>query len=259
MKNFLSIYKNCVKYAFAGAIAYRLNFILTLISALCFYAVFPLVTVLVYSAGASFPGWDLYEVLLIQSIFILSSGLCDLLINGVLWSTMDYIRNGSYEVILLKPMSPLVYLGLTSFNPECVSMIIGGSVLFWVSIARTETTANMIFQFPPLFAAGVAVMTGGLLIVSATSFKWVGNSRIIEIYDSIMTFGKYPVNIFPQALRTFLTFIVPASMIGHYPAAALLDRGSLSAFFAVIPCYLFMLFGVWLYMHMIKLYEGVGG
>jgi ABC-2 type transport system permease protein len=61
-------------------------------------------------------------------------------------------------------------------------------------------------------------------------------------------------------------------MIGFYPASALLGRldqaGSLSlsasvevpvVLISVIPCILFMFFGIWLYHYMVKLYEGVGG
>jgi ABC-2 type transport system permease protein len=48
-------------------------------------------------------------------------------------------------------------------------------------------------------------------------------------------------------------------MIGFFPASALLGRLETSALFAVVPCVLFMLFGIWLYQYMVKLYEGVGG
>ena len=96
-------------------------------------------------------------------------------------------------------------------------------------------------------------------IMAATSFKWVGNSRIPEIFDSIMTFGKYPITIFPQTIRGITTFVVPVSMIGFYPASALLGRLDYTVLFAVIPCLLFMLFGIRLYQYMVKLYEGVGG
>jgi len=95
--------------------------------------------------------------------------------------------------------------------------------------------------------------------MAATSFKWVGNSRIPEIFDSIMTFGKYPVTIFPQVIKSIVTFVIPVGMIGFFPASALLGRLEPAALIAVVPCVLFMLFGTWLYQYMVKLYEGVGG
>jgi ABC-2 type transport system permease protein len=180
--------------------------------------------------------------------------------SNVLWATMEHIREGSFEVVLLRPINPLFFLIATNFDTGSFGLIIGGGVLFGISLANTAVVSFAVIPlFLILFAAGFAVMAGLQMIMAATSFKWVGNSRIPEIFDSIMTFGKYPVNIFPQVIKGITTFIIPVSMIGFYPASALLGRLDPRAVFAVIPCVLFMLAGIWLYHHMIKLYEGVGG
>jgi ABC-2 type transport system permease protein len=260
MKNFFKLYGSCIKIALAGALAYRLNFVLTSLLALILNALFPLVTLLIYNAGASFPGWDIYEVLLLQSVFMMSSGLTYLMCEGVMWATMQHVREGNFEIVLLKPLSPLTYLIATTFQPEVLSMLIAGSVLFGVSAAYTEIAGALaVLQFLILFFAGVCVMVGGQMIVAATSFKWVGNSRLFDINESVMTFGKYPVTIFPQAIRAVATFVIPVGMVAFFPASALLGRADRTAFAAVIPCVLFMLFGIWLYKFMIKKYEGVGG
>jgi len=260
VRKITGIYITCIKIALAGALAYRLNFLLTSLLALGLNALFPLVTILIYNAGASFPGWDFYEVLLLQAVFMLSSGSAYLLFDGVLWASMQHVREGSFEVVLLKPLSPLTYLIVTTFNPEIMGMVIAGSVLFGVSIYFTGIFSLIaIPQFLLLFAAGFCVMAGINMYMAATSFKWVGNSRIPEIFDSLITFGKYPVTIFPQVIRGISTFVIPVGMIGFFPASALLGRVDAVVFAAVIPCVLFMLTGAWLYRHMVKLYEGVGG
>jgi ABC-2 type transport system permease protein len=260
MKRALNIYKTCVATAMARALTYRLNFIFSMIITLCFNLFAPLVTILIYSSGASFPGWNFYEVLLIQSIFTLSLGFACLFFSNVLWSTMQYIREGSFEVVLLRPLNPLFFLIATNFDTGSFGLLIGSGVMFGIAIAHTGVASlAAIPQFLLLFAGGFAVMTGFQLIMAATSFKWVGNSRLPDILDSIMSFGKNPVSIFPQAIKTIATFIIPVGMIGFYPANALLGRLEPAALIAVIPCVLFMFLGIWLYHHMVKLYEGVGG
>jgi len=260
LKRYLSIYKTCAATALASALTYRLNFLLTMLITLGFNILFPLVTILIYRAGASFPGWNFYEVLLMQSIFTLSSGLAMIMFSGVLWTTLQHIREGSFEIVLLRPINPLFFLIATNVDIGSVGLVIGGLALFVFSIVHTGIASlAAIPQFLLLFSAGFAVMAGVNMIMAATSFKWVGNSRIPEIFDSLLTFGKYPITIFPQAIRGIATFAIPVSMIGFYPASALLGRFEPVTLFAVIPCLLFMLFGIWLYLHMIKLYEGVGG
>ncbi|MCL2184727.1 MAG: ABC-2 family transporter protein [Treponema sp.] len=265
MKRYLTIYIECIKTAMARALTYRLNFVLSLLITIGYNALFPLVSILIYRSGASFPGWNFYEVLLMQSIFILSQGFASIMFNNVLWTTMYHIREGSFEIVLLKPLNPLFYLIASNFDPESVGLIIGGIVLFVFSLMQTEianfvcTSAAAIPQFLLLFTAGFAVMAGINLIMAATSFKWVGNSRIPEIFDTVLTFGKYPINIFPAAIKGIVTYIIPVGMIGFYPASALLCRLEPTVLFAVIPCMLFMFLGIWLYQFMVRLYEGVGG
>ena len=261
MKRFLSVYAECIKTAVARALTYRLNFLLSLIITIGYNALFPLVSILIYSNGAGFPGWNFYEVLLMQSIFIISQGLSSIMFSNVLWTTMQHIREGSFEIVLLKPMNPLFFLIASNFDPESAGLIIGGIVLFVFSLVQTEIvfSASAIGQFILLFTGGFLVMAGINMLMAATSFKWVGNSRIPEIFDSVMTFGKYPVTIFPKLIKGIATFVIPVGMIGFYPASALLGRLDPFTLLAVIPCALFMFFGIWIYQYMVRLYEGVGG
>jgi ABC-2 type transport system permease protein len=273
MKRAFNIYKTCVTAAISRALSYRLNFILSMFITLCFNLLFPLTAILIYNSGASFPGWNFYEVLLIQSIFPLSLGFACVLFSNVLWATMQHIRAGSFEVVLLRPVNPLFFLIASNFDTGSFGLLIGGGVMFGIAVTRTGVISPAaIVQFLLLFASGFAVMAGFQLIIAAVSFKWIGNTRLPEILDSIITFGKYPVTIFPRALRAIMSFIVPVSMIGFYPASALLGRldqtGALrlSASFeipfvliSIVPCVLFMFFGIWLYHYMVRLYEGAGG
>ena len=260
MKKFLIVYAECVKTAMARALTYRLNFLLSLVITIGYNALFPLVSILIYRAGASFPGWNFYEVLLMQSIFILSQGFASIMFSNVLWTTLQLIREGSFEIVLLKPMNPLFFLISTNFDAESIGLIIGGGVLFIFSLTRIEIISlAAIPQFLLLFVSGFAVMAGINLIMAATSFKWVGNSRIPEIFNSILAFGQYPVSILPKAIKGIVTFIIPVAMIGFYPASALLGRMDAIFLIAVVPCFLFLYIGVMMYLYMIRLYEGVGG
>jgi ABC-2 type transport system permease protein len=260
MRKILHIYKTCVAIAMSRALTYRLNFVLSMLISLCFNLFFPLVTILIYNSGASFLGWNFYEVLLIQSIFTLSLGLACVLFSNVLWATMQYIREGSFEIVLLRPLNPLFFLIASNFDTGSFGLLIGGGAMFGFAAAHTGVASLAAFaQFLLLFAAGFAVMAGFQLIMAATSFKWVGNSRLPDILDSVISFGKYPISIFPQMIKTITSFIIPVGMIGFFPASALLGRLEPVVLVSVVPCILFMFFGIWLYHFMVKLYEGVGG
>ncbi len=257
---YIKIYLVCLRTAFSQALAYRTDFLMGSLITLLSNILFPLVTVLIYANGASFPGWNMWEVLLIQSVYSMSTGLASMILSSVVWVTMDHIREGSFETVLLKPLSPLFYIMSVNCEVRNISLFIGGLVLAIVAVAHTGIGGfGGVLSFLILFVGGFMVMCGMNLIMAAISFKWVGNSRIPEIFDSISNFGKYPLQIFPGILQIFTVLVIPVAMIGFFPASALLGRADARTFIALIPSVLFLMFGIWLYHKMIQLYEGVGG
>lgn len=260
VKKYLTIYKECMRISLATALTYRMNFLLNSFILLVSNILFPLVTILIYGAGASFPGWSFYEVLLIQAIFTLATGVASMLFSGILWVTMRFVVEGNLEIVLIKPVDCLFYLIASTFELDSIGLVVGGIIMFVIAITHLPAVAiSLWIQFVILFMAGLLVMMGISLIMAATSFKWVANSRIPEIFDSIKAFGKYPQSIFSKAVCGFTSFIMPVAMIGYFPAAVLLRKASIEMFIAIIPCVLFGAIGVLVYKHMIHLYEGVGG
>lgn len=256
----IRIYFACVKTAFAQAAAYRADFIMGSFITLLSNILFPLVTILIYANGAQFPDWNMWEVLLIQSVYSMSTGVSSMLLSSVVWVTMDHIRGGSFETVLLKPVSPLFFIMSANFDVQSIGLFLGGVIMAVIAAIHTGIGSfTDVIAFVLLFLAGLLVLCGMNLIMAAISFKWVGNSRIPEIFDSISTFGKYPITIFPRAMQILSVLIIPVAVIGFFPASALLGRADKAAFLSLIPCVLFLCFGIWLYNKMIRLYEGVGG
>lgn len=260
MKKYLQIYKETVKNCIAQTATYRANFILGTVVTILSNIVFPLITLLIYRSGASFEGWTMYEVLLIQSIFSIANGIAGMMFSGVVWSTMNYVADGTLEIVLIKPVNCLFYLLATNFNVSDFGMVLGGAVIFGVAIAHTGsiTLVNAVLGFL-LFLFGLCVMLGVMLLMAATSFKWVSNSRIPEMYESVANLGNYPQNIFPKWIIALTSFVMPVAMVGFFPAAALLNRMEPWMYITIVPCILFLLFGIGIYQYMVKLYEGVGG
>lgn len=260
MKRYFTIYKEQMLTGLKTAMAYRTDFVLSSLITVVSNVLFPLVTVMIYATGASFEGWSIWEVVLLQSIFSMAIGVCDLLFTTIVWDTMSNVQNGTLDVILLKPMSCLGVFLCRAFNMEGIFVIVGSVLMFGLSVSHINPPDIWMWAgFFLLFLAGLLVMLGMVLFMAATSFKWVANSRIPEIYESVEQFGKYPYTIFPKAIVGITSFLFPVAMIGCFPACALLGRADWWMFAAIVPCVLFLLLGIYIYQHMVRLYEGVGG
>lgn len=264
MRSAPSRYWRCLleaaRISMAKSLAYRANFVMGLVINLAGNLLFPLVTILIYGSGASFPDWSVYQVLLVQAIFTMANGLSACLFSGVFWATNQRVRDGSFEVLLIKPIDCLFFLVCDSLQPESLALWAGGLAMAMVSLGMLGWPSPLALLCAALFfLAGLAVMFGVVMVMAATAFKWIGNSRIPEIFDSLLCFAQYPQSIFPKALQAALSFFFPVAMVGFFPAQALLGRTSPAYFLALIPCLGFAALGVGLYRYMIRLYEGGGG
>ena len=78
--------------------------------------IFPLITVLIYGSGAGFRVGR--SSLLIQSIFTMSTAIADMTFHGVMWVTMDMVRNGNMEMVLILPIDTMFILMARTFSFE---------------------------------------------------------------------------------------------------------------------------------------------
>ena len=71
VRAFLSVMRTIV----ASRLAYRGDLYISMFVTLLGEAVLPLITLLIYRSGASFPGWSLGEAMLVQAVFMLAKGI----------------------------------------------------------------------------------------------------------------------------------------------------------------------------------------
>lgn len=97
------------------------------------------------------------------------------------------------------------------------------------------------------------------VIMAASMFKWVGNSRIYEIFDSITSFGNYPRTIFSKSFQTIISYIIPVAIIAFYPASALLGKDISGIMPAVLVLALFLVLSILFWRLMLSKYTSAGG
>jgi len=260
MKRALCVYKQYIRISYNSAAAYRANFFFTALISLLSSLLVPLLTVLIYAGGSQIPGWTFYEALFIQSVFMLCNGVCAPFFMNMAWLTMDRVREGSYDLLLLKPGSTVFITVASSFELEHIGVLAGGVLMFAYTLRHLPPAGvRQWVQFAALFMAGVFMTLGCILLMTATTFKWVGNSRIFEIFDSVTRFGRYPGTIFSGVLKGLISYVIPVSMLGFFPSSAVLGRAGWGMYMACAPCLLFLILGLAVFRRMIYLYQSAGG
>lgn len=252
-------YLSVLQTTFAARMTYRGDFFISAFMIVIGDLIVPLVTFIIYKTGASFPGWSLYEALLIQATFMLAKGIAFPCFFGIVSNTLGRVRDGTFDILLLKPRSALYMTIVTGFQTEHIGRLFGGLVLFIAACAQMDAADLRWMPFVWLFGMGLVVLFGFALFLSGIVFLWVGSSRVFEIFDAMTSFGMYPRSIFSKSFLPVVTFVVPVLMIGSMPAEALLGRPTASVAPASVVCMLFCAAG-WLFWHrMLRSYTSAGG
>lgn len=256
----LDIYITSMKNSFAARMAYRADFFFCCVMIFISELIFPLLTMLIYSTGGSFPGWNLSEVMVLQGVFMLSKGTANLLFFGVVYNTLSRVREGTYDLLMIKPVSTLYISVASGFEPDSIGTVAGGLMVIAYSLKNLSQPLIMEWlRFVLIFFMSVLVMFAFAVLMAATVFKWVGNSRIYEIFDNITAFGNYPRSIFSKSFQNIISFVIPVGIIAFYPASALLGKDVSGLLPSIFICVLFLLLSLAVWRFMLSRYTSAGG
>ncbi|NLD48595.1 MAG: multidrug ABC transporter permease [Clostridiaceae bacterium] len=249
-----------IKTALAVRMAYRADFFISTFIMLLVEFMTPLVTYLIYRNGASLPGWSMYEVLLIQGIFLLSRGIAFPFFFGIVWNTIDRVREGTFDLLLIKPRSVLHMAIITGFDSEDIGKLLGGLVLFTAALLNLPFPGiSEWLKFIAIFFVSLVVMFGFAIILAGLGIVWVGNYRVYEIFFSISNFGMYPASIFSKLFQTIITSVLPISMLGFVPASVLLGKPAEGTIHSVLTSFVFLFASLLFWKTMLARYTSSGG
>jgi ABC-2 type transport system permease protein len=254
------IYFTAFKNALASRMAYRVDLFISAFIMLVFELIIPLVTFLIYRSGASFPGWQFHEVFLIQAVFLLAKGFTFPFFAGIVWNTIFRIRDGTYDFLLIRPRNTLFMTMLTGIDIEDLGKLIGGIGIFIFAVTQIpDPGAINWLSFVLLFICSIIVFMSFAFIMAASGFKWVGNFRVYEIFESLTSFAMYPRDIFPKGVQILITSCIPLSLMGFFPAAVLLHKSTEGLLISLASCFFFLVFSIFFWYRMLKNYTSAGG
>lgn len=256
----VKIYLHGMKIALASRMAYRGDFFMSMLIMMIVELFGPLITWLIYRNGASFPGWQQHEVLLLQGVFLLSRGIAFPFFMGIVWNTISRVQEGTFDLLLIKPRSILQMSIITAFDSEDLGKLIGGLAIFLMALSYVQPRPleNWIV-FLILFVFSLITMFAFGLFMAGLGIVWIGNYRIYDIFMTVMEFGLYPRSIFSKFFQSIITWVIPVGLLGSFPASALLGKSSTGVYAALLASIVFLLGGLWFYFHMVRNYTSAGG
>ena len=239
---------------------YTVNFWMMIISGVIMRGLMMTAVFVLFRNIPDIAGWQEGEVFLILGFMIVTEGLHNLLFDGV-WYIPTLVFRGELDIYLSRPISPLYQvisneLGLHGIGNTTMGIASIGLGLVHMGWVTPWAIALCLFF----------IVTGTILRLS---YNLISLSHVFWIHGGIMNFGffihsvgefaKYPVTIYPFAMRFVLLFIIPAGFIGFVPALILRSDGALmyaAALVAMTVVYFLVARGI--FYRGVKRYESIG-
>lgn len=200
--------------------SYRLSFLTLTVSGLLLTGLDFAAIVIIFGNLDAFGGFTLAQIAVLYGISGLALGATDLLLGNV-ERFGQRIRDGSFDLMLVRPVRPIVQVAADRFQLRRIGRICQSSlVLGWAL-----TAADIDWSVPRLavliLALGCGVLIFSSIMVLGGAFQVYANDAA-EVTNAF-TYGgntvtQYPLSIYPPELVKALTFVLPLAFVNWYPA-----------------------------------------
>ncbi len=247
-----------IKTGFLARMTYRFDFFVSVIAFFLYPLTGPLFVGVIYYAGGKFQGWDIYQVIFLQGVLTLIKGFSFMLFFGISWLTELRVREGRFDLFLVRPVNTLWLLTMEAFDEEDAGQFIAGITLIIFALNYVEIQGSWIL-FAILSIFGLLFIFSLALLRSAAAIILIRVYRLHEITDMIYVFAGYPKSIYSKNLSILFSTIVPLFVIANYPASALLGFTTDGMYVALISVIIFLTCSLAIWNLALKHHTSAGG
>ncbi len=240
---------------------YRVDFLVGMISQILYELIEIIFIIIVFRNTNTINGWTFYEVLLICGLLNIALGYVDLFFDEMYDVGPRYIKDGSFDLIMLRPIHPIISIMSKSQSLTAFGYIVIGLAMSILSLIKLNIVINIQTILFLLFITLIGgIIIGAIITILCVTSFWVMDSN--EIMWSAFTmykFSEYPLSVYNNFIKFVLIFILPFAFVSFFPAAYLLNRdyGYLS-FIAPLIAIIFWIIAVKLWNWGLKHYKSSG-
>lgn len=171
-------------------------------------------------------GWTAWELVVLTGCFTWICGVFGALLQPALVASMNHIRLGTLDYVLLRPADALLLCLVADFAPWRLIEALGGAVLVVVGMVMLGQAPSVMALVMALVIglAGVAALYAFGVLILCASFRAVRLQNLTFLMESLLDFGRWPIQVFRGPLRAVFTYVVPLAVMTTYPAEALIGR-----------------------------------
>ncbi len=215
-----------LRASMAQAAQYRVDFVLGVVLS-AFWTLAALVPLLVlFGRRPSLGGWTRGEALVVVAFFTVLKGAIQGAIEPSVTNTVEHLRKGTLDFLLLKPADAEFLVSTTRLQPWRATDVVGGLALLAYALSSLGRwpSAPEALAAAALVAAAVAILHSLWIMVVALAFVTVKVDNLAFLLGSVYDAARWPASVWRGALAWVFTLVIPLSVMTTYPALAVLGR-----------------------------------
>jgi ABC-2 type transport system permease protein len=207
-----------LRHNLMSAMAYRGAFLLQAFGMVLNDAMLLFFWAILFTQFPTLRGWTMEEVMVLYGTVAFAFGVCNVVCGNAFW-VARVITSGDLDYYLVLPADPLVHLLVSRMSLSAWGDLLFGLLVFLV-VAPGRWASLPLFLLVGLLAG--VIMVSFAVLVGSVAF-WVGNADNLatQAVNALITFGMYPIEIFPGPVQLLLYTLIPAAFVGSLPAGLL--------------------------------------
>lgn len=206
--------------------AYRADFVVLVIGVLLQQSVSLVFLWVFFSQVDELGGWSVWDIVVLQGIVLISTGLADLIGDGS-WQLRGDVNSGAFDRVLVRPLPAALQQATSRPAGHGLGHVGLGLTALVIGLVRADVTLRW-WTIPLII---LAALSGGVIhlainfMTNMTVF-WEPASRsaLPTLVGRLREFAKYPLTIYDGVTRVLVT-IIPYTVVGYFPTLLVLDRG----------------------------------
>lgn len=236
------------RYCFIRILEFRTEVVVWSIHSITWALLALVLVYLIFGQVNSIAGWTKNEVLALS--------LTGSMFNSFLWwfiypsvlRLINTVRTGDFDFYLLRPASSRFLISVSRFEFDNYPRVFVTAALLIIMVLQglITVTFSSFVNFVLLFFIGAIVFYCLFFIVATLSFWLIQMPEIENLFDTIVTSGRYPTHIFRGSLRFVFFFIIPMAFVATFPVQALVGRSGFElVLLGCVVVFIFLAFSQW--------------
>ncbi len=223
---YLRLYRAFALNCLARTMEFRAQFFAGIIGYAIWTGVSLVFIGVVFGEVGAVKGWTRDQMWVLYGTYVVLESLCYGVLGPNMFRFSGLIQDGGLDLILIKPVNVQFFVSTRYLDLNgCLNAILGFALIA-IGLSRLGQWPNPLewLTWLVLLICGFA-MAYSFWFACVTIAIWaVKLEGIAVIFDPMMQMARFPIQIYPGRILTFLTIGLPVAFLTTFPTQALLGQ-----------------------------------